>query len=63
MSSSSNPYARDGMPLNQYVGIRLSKPMATMLKAEAALHQTDVSAVIRKLIIEGAKVRGIKGLM
>lgn len=53
----------DDMPLSHYVGMRLSKPMATMLRAEAALHKTDVSAVIRKLIIQGARTQGIKGQM
>ena len=61
--TSPNPYKSDAMPLSQYVGMRLSKPMATMLKAEAALHKTDVSAVIRTLIIKGARTQGIKGLM
>ena len=61
--NSSHPYKSDSMPLSHYVGMRLSKPMATMLKAEAALHKTDVSAVIRKLIIKGAQTQGIKGQM
>lgn len=63
MTDDFSPYRHDGMPLNQYMGIRLSKPMATMLKSQAALHQTDVSVVVRTLLIEAAKARGIKGLM
>ena len=47
------------LPLNNYVGLRVSKPMAVMLRTQALHHGTDVSSVMRQLIRDGADKRGI----
>lgn len=56
----SNPYVEQHhQPLADYVAFRCAKPMARALRTEALTHKVDVSTVIRLLIEEGAKQRGL----
>lgn len=56
----ANPYTEQHLlPLADYVAFRCTKPMAVALKTQALIHEVDVSTVIRHLIAEGAKQRGI----
>lgn len=63
MTKTFFSYHDQELPLNHYLGLRITKPMLTYLKQEAALNKTDVSRVLRTLIREGAKSRGSSSLM
>ena len=59
--SEKNPPIRPSyaVPLTDYLAVRVPKQMAVMLKTQAMQHGTDVSAVMRQLIKDGAASRGL----
>ena len=59
--SEKNPPIRANyaVPLTEYLAVRVPKQMAVMLKTQAMQHGTEMSAVMRQLIKDGAASRGL----